>query len=48
MIPGDNYLLLIVKDNGRGLDPLDRGDGDGIENLNKLLELVGGRCSQAP
>ncbi|MCW1921198.1 histidine kinase [Luteolibacter arcticus] len=45
LIPGAKELKLVIEDNGRGLADSDRGEGDGLDNLRKRLDQIGGTCT---
>jgi len=41
----NNVLNIILTDNGRGFDPAQKAStGDGLDNLDQRLRLIGGRC----
>jgi signal transduction histidine kinase len=43
----DGILTVAVSDNGRGLHPdwpRDRNGADGLENMQRRLQQLGGRC----
>jgi len=40
-----NVLRIVLTDNGRGFDPAQKASvGDGLDNLNQRLRLIGGQC----
>lgn len=44
LIPEPTGIRLMIEDNGIGLDNDTSGDGDGLENLRKRLDQIGGVC----
>lgn len=45
---GGGVLRLSIRDNGRGLDAVADGDGDGLANLQSRLAQIGGTCRPRP